>query len=190
MVISMLIHSLCLLRMFFDLGRHSLAARRVGSVGSVCRRVVAAVFVEIHVVVSAYVTRQLRPLHFQMVRLNHGRLNDFAAGRIDGVCNVGMELGPAIGAVPERAVFVQLQAAVAAKTAAQVVFRAASGAAVRQFAAGHGHEAALGAIDDLEVADDKHVVECYRAEGVQPFVVVLFFDQLDANFGDLHGGSP
>src|SRR5262249_26914684 len=52
--------------------------------------------------------------------------------------------------------------------------------------AGHGYERALGALDNLQVADHEGVVERDRAEGLQPLVLVMIFHELDADFGDHH----
>ena len=57
-----------------------------------------------------------------------------------------------------------------------------------QLAAGHGHERTVGALDDLQVADDEAVVERDRAECLKPFA--RLFHELDANLGDFHGRSP
>src|SRR5205807_4146504 len=95
--------------------------------------------------------------------------------------------GPAVG-VAGGAVLVQFGAALVAKAGAQVVLAAAAMAAVGQLTAGHGHERPLGALDDLQVADDEGVVERDRAEGLETFVVV--FHKLDADFGDNHSSSP
>src|SRR4029077_9267511 len=85
-------------------------------------------------------------------------------------------------------VLVEFGPALVAEAGAQVVLRAALRAAVGQLAAGHRHERPLGALDDLQVADDEGIVERDRAEGLQALVVVL--DELDANFRDLHSCSP
>src|SRR5262245_13000769 len=69
-----------------------------------------------------------------------------------------------------------------------MVLAAALAAAVRQFAAGHGHERPLGALDDLQVANDEGVVERDRAEGLEALVVVVH--ELDPDFGDDHSCSP
>src|SRR5205823_8988755 len=86
------------------------------------------------------------------------------------------------------AVLIQFGAALVAEAGAQVVLAAAGMAAVGQFAARHGHERPLGALDDLQVADDEGVVERDRAEGLEAFIVV--FHELDADFGDNHSSSP
>src|SRR5207302_11142468 len=79
-------------------------------------------------------------------------------------------------------------AALVAEPAAQVVLGPAVGAAVGQLPRRHGHEEALGPLDDLQVADDEHVVEGDAAKGLQPLVAPrVVFHELDANFGDFHG---
>src|SRR5262249_19526436 len=114
-------------------------------------------------------------------------LDDRAAGGVDRMSDVGVELGPAVG-VAGGAVLVELAAALVTEAGAQVVLAAAAGAAVGQLAAGHGHERPLGALDDLQVADDEGVVVRARAEGLRPLVVV--FHQFDADLGDDHSCSP
>ena len=79
-------------------------------------------------------------------------------------------------------------AALVAVAAAQVILAAALRAVGREFAAGHGHERAVGPLDDLQIADDEAVVERDRAERLQPLAGV--FHELDANLGDFHGRTP
>src|SRR5204862_2141243 len=96
-------------------------------------------------------------------------------------------LGPAIG-VASGPILVELMATLIAVTGSQMVLGATLRAAIGELAAGHGHERSLAAFDDLQIANDEHVVKRDRAEGQQPFIVV--FHELDANFGDLHSCSP
>ena len=53
-----------------------------------------------------------------------------------------------------------------------------------EFAAGHRHKRAAGSFNDLQIADDKAIINGDRAEGLQPIVGV--FHQLDADLGDFH----
>ena len=69
-----------------------------------------------------------------------------------------------------------------------MVLAAALRAMGRQLAAGHGHERAVGAFDDLQVADHEAVVERDRAERLESLARLLH--ELDANLGDFHGRSP
>src|SRR5204863_4426804 len=119
--------------------------------------------------------------------LDHRTLDHLAAGRVDRVGDVRVQLGPAVG-VTHRPVLVELVAATVAEPRPQVVLAAALAAPVGQLPARHGHERPLGALDDLQVAHDESIVERDRAEGLQPLVVLL--DELDADFGDDHSGSP
>src|SRR5207253_1762122 len=105
-----------------------------------------AFVVAVEVVVGADVARLLGALALGVVGLQHGALDDLAAGGVDGVRDVGVELHPAIG-VAGGAVLVELRATLVAEPRPQVVLAAARLAAVRQFSAGHGHERALGALD-------------------------------------------
>src|SRR5262249_16247572 len=84
------------------------------------------------------------------------------------------------------AVLVELAAALVAEAGAEVVLAAAAGAAVRQFAGGHGHERPLGALDDLQITDDEGVIERHRAERLQAFVLRVIFHELDTDFGADH----
>src|SRR5262249_37414797 len=139
------------------------------------------------VVVGADVAGLLGALLLLLEGAQHGRLDDLAAGRVDRVGDVGVQLGPAVG-VARGAVLVELVAALVAVAGAQVVLAAALPAAVRQLAAGHGHERPLGALDDLQVTHHEGVVERDRAEGLEALVVV--FHELDPDFGDDHSCSP
>src|SRR5262245_7335645 len=157
-----------------------------GDHAGVARRVVIDVAAVV-VVVGADVTGHLGPLALVGVRLDDGHLHDFAAGAVDRVGDVGVELGPAV-VIAGGAVLVQVVAAAVAVAGAEVILGPAARAAVGELAAGHGHEQALGALDDFQVPDDEGVVEGDRAEGHQALVVL--FDQLDADFGDDHSGPP
>src|SRR5262249_21326153 len=114
-------------------------------------------------------------------------LDDLAAGGVDRVGDVGVQLGAAVG-VAGGPVLVELVPALVTVAGPQVVLAAAAAAAVRQLAAGHGHGRPPGALDDLQVAHDKGVVESDRAEGLEALVVVLH--ELDPDFGDDHSCSP
>src|SRR5438105_4696376 len=151
--------------------------------------VAQAVFViaAVVIVVAAGIAGLLRAFAFFLVCLDDGGLDHLAAGGVDRVGDVGVELGPAVGAAG-GAVLVEPAAALVAVPGPQVVLAATAGAAVRQLAAGHGNERALGAFDDLEVADDEAIVKRDRAEGEEAFVVV--FHELDPDFGDDHSCSP
>src|SRR5207247_9590014 len=105
-------------------------------------------------VVGADVAGLLGAFAFFLVGLDDGGLDDFAASGVDGMSDVGVELGPAVGAAGGT-VFVEAAAALVAETGPQMVLAAALRAAIGQLAAGHGHERTLGAFDDLQVPDDK-----------------------------------
>src|SRR4029077_7634683 len=110
-------------------------------------------------------------------------LDVFAARRIDRMRDVRVQLGPAVGAA-QRPILVELGAAIIAMARSQVILATAGGAAIGELAARHRHERALGAFDDLQIADDEAIVKRDRAEVLEPFVVVVH--ELDANFGDNH----
>src|SRR5262249_4030926 len=99
------------------------------------------------------------------------------------------QLGPAIH-VAGGPVLVEFAAALVAVASPQVVLAATLLAAVGQLAGRHGHERALGAFDDLQIAHDEGVVERDRAEGLQALVLAVVFHELNADFGDNHSGSP
>ena len=71
---------------------------------------------------------------------------------------------------------------------AQVIFTAALRAMRGELTAGHGHERAVGAFDNLQVADNEAIVESNRTERLE--ALAAFFHQLDAHFSDFHGRSP
>ena len=62
------------------------------------------------------------------------------------------------------------------------------GTAIRELAAGHRHERALGPLNDFQIADHEAGIERDRAEGLQPLVRVVH--QLDAYFRNFHGRPP
>src|SRR5216683_4556365 len=143
----------------------------------------------VEVIVVAHVARLLGPFAFVVVGFEHGALDDLPAGGVDRMRDVGMKLGASIG-VTSGPILIELGAALVAKAGTQMVFAAALHAPVGQLAAGHGHERALGAIDDLQVADDKRIVERDRTESLQALVFVTVFHEFNADFGDHHSCSP
>src|SRR5262249_42439518 len=101
------------------------------------------------VVVGADVAGELGPLPLVVVRLDDRLLHHLPAGAVDRVGDVGVEFGPAV-VVAGGPVLVQVGAAVVAIARPQVVLGPAPWAPVGQLAAGHGHEEALGALNDLQ----------------------------------------
>src|SRR5690348_11783697 len=84
----------------------------------------AGVVVAVEVVVGAHVAGLLGALLLLVVGLEHGGLDDLAAGGVDGVGDVGVQLDAAID-VAGGAVLVELVAALVAEAGAQVVLAAA-----------------------------------------------------------------
>src|SRR6516164_9219908 len=121
---------------------------------------VAVVEVGIVVVVGADVARHLGFFALVVIGLQHGGLDHFAAGGVDRVSDIGVELGPAVS-VADGAVFIKLVSALVAVAGPQVILAATAAAAVGQFAAGHGHKRPLGSLDDFQVANHVGVVECH-----------------------------
>src|SRR5439155_12142278 len=114
----------------------------------------------------------------------HSVLNHFAALRVDGMSDIGIELGTALR-VADGPLFAQTSAALIAILSFEMVLRAALMAMAGELAAGHGDEGPVGAVDDLEVADDKAVIEGDGAEALQSIVGV--HHELDSDLSDLHG---
>src|SRR6516164_2385893 len=114
---------------------------------------VVFVIAAVVVVVAADVAGLLGAFAFFLVRPDDRGLDDLAAAGIDRVSDVGVELGPAVGAAG-GAVLIEAATALIAVAGPQVVLAATAGAAVRQLAAGHGDKRTFRAFDDLEVADD------------------------------------
>lgn len=117
----------------------------------------------IELFVPADVPGLLGAFRFFGVRAQDRALDEVAGGCFDWVRDIDMEPSTAVH-VADGTLFIQPPAAVVAEAGPQVVLGAARGAAVGQLAAGHGHEPALGALDDLEVAHHEHVVEGDGAE--------------------------
>src|SRR5947207_8097875 len=78
----------------------------------------------VQLVVAGDVAGLLRPFALLLIGLDDGALDDFAAGGVDGMGDVGMELGPAVG-VAGGPVLVQLVAALIAVTRPQMILAAA-----------------------------------------------------------------
>ena len=171
-------------------GRGGAGARRGRRPAAVAARLDRRLELAVEVVVARDVARELGALELVGVRGEHGALDLLPAHRVDRVGDVGVQLGAAVG-VADGAVLVEAAAALVAEPAPQVVLGAAVPAAVGQLPRRHGHEEALGPLDDLQVADDEHVVERDAAERLQPLVAArVVFHELDADFGDLHGRTP
>ena len=68
--------------------------------------------------------------------------------------NIGIQLGPPVG-IADRAVVALPHPALVAVGGLEVILRAALVAVAGELAAGHGDERAVGAVDDLQVADDE-----------------------------------
>ncbi len=138
------------------------------------------------VFVGRHVAGLLGVFQLRMVREDHCLLDQLAESGVDRMGGVGVELGAAIG-IADGALLVELVSAVVAVAGSQMILAAALGAAVSQLAAGHGDEQSFVAFDDLEVTDDKLVVEGDGAECAQARIAVsVLFHELDADFGDLH----
>src|SRR5262249_12810465 len=103
------------------------------------------------VVVRADVARLLGALLFFLIGPQHRRLDDLPTGGVDGVRDVGVELGPAVG-VAAGAVLVQFVAALVAVAGSQVVLAPALPATVSQLATRHRHKGPLCPFDDFQVA--------------------------------------
>ena len=172
------------------------AARAVGPIGAESFRrrpgrahladnfcVALGVIFRVVIVITARVAGLPGAFFFFLKGPQNSALNGLAAGGIDRVRDVGVEFRPAIS-VAQSPILVQACAALVAVAGAQMVLAAALRATVSQFTARHGHELALGAFDDLQIANDESIVKRDGAEGLQPFVVV--FHELDSNFGDNH----
>jgi hypothetical protein len=114
--------------------------------------------VPVQVIVVAHVPGLLGALSFFAIRFQDRALNNFPACGVDRVGNVGMELGAALG-ITKGPILVQSLAALVAKAGPQVVFGTALAAAISQLTAGHCNETILGAFDNLEVANDKCIIE-------------------------------
>ena len=112
----------------------------------------------------------LRALEFIVEGIDHLALDRIAAGGVDGVGDVGVELEAAVAGVlvAEVAVLIEMMAAIIAELGAEVVFLVAAIAMVGQFPRGHREKRAIIAIDQLYVANDESVIEGQGAEGLEP----------------------
>jgi len=122
-----------------------------------------------------------------MVLGNDVLLDHVAAKRIDGMCDIGVELGSAVG-VFRGAPILQALATMVAVGGAEVILGVAVWAMSRELAARHGHERPVRAVNDLQIPHHEAVVERDRTKRLETFSRLVH--ELDANFGDLHGRSP
>ena len=113
-------------------------------------------------------------------------LNGVARFLVDRVRDVGIEPGTT-ALVEVAALIAQPCAAIVAITAAHVVLPRARRATVTELAARHGHEEALAALDDLDVAHDEAVLDRHARESSQ--LVALALQELDPYLGDVHPAS-
>src|SRR5262249_27146252 len=168
--------------------KRSAPKRGFGACGdrSVRGRLVGYVEVVFEVIVTGDVARELSAFELVGVGRQDGRLDLFPAHRVDWVRDVGVQLGSAVG-IADGAVLIQAATALVAEPAPQVILRSAVVTTIGQLAGGHGDEKALGSFNDLEVADDKHVIEGDATEGLQSLIAArVVFHELDADFSDLH----
>ena len=85
-------------------------------------------------------------------------------------------------------IFLELQAALIAETRSQVILASAFRAVCRELSAGHCHERSVRTFNNLEVANDKTIIERDGTEALQ--AIVRIFHQFDAYFRDFHVDSP
>src|SRR5687767_4538020 len=101
--------------------------------------------------------------------------------------DIGIQFGASLF-VPGRAVILQPSAALVAIGRPEVVLTAALWTMRGQLAARHGHKGTIGALDNLQVANDKTVVKGEGTESLE--TLARIFHELDAHLGDFHGRSP
>ena len=93
-----------------------------------------------------------------------------------------MQFGPAV--IFTRTTLGDLGSTLVTELRTSLVFTGAAPATSGQLATRHSYEGALGAVDNLQVADNKTIIDCDTAESAQ--LVTAGFNQLDPNFSDLH----
>src|SRR5688572_24507956 len=97
---------------------------------------IALFVIGIVIVIARHIARLLGPFFFFLVGLQDGALHELTAAGVDGMSDVGVQLGPAIG-VAHGAILIELRAALVAESSAQVVLAAAAPAAIGELAARH-----------------------------------------------------
>ncbi len=139
------------------------------------------------IVVSAGISGLTGTDQFLLEGLEDARLNRLPAVGVDGMRDVGVEFGASV-VVLGGSVFLEVSAALVAVHGAQVVLRVALRATIGQLSAGHRHEGAFGALNDLQIPNHETGVECDRAEPLQAIVWIVH--EFNPNFCDFHGRSP
>jgi len=117
----------------------------------------------VQVFVAWLISWRLRSIDLFLKRLHDSFLNHFAAFGIDRMRDVGIKFGAALIVLGQLFVLHSVPALVAVARP-QVILEAAFRAAHRELAAGHGHEGPIRALNDLQVSDDKGVIERDGAE--------------------------
>jgi hypothetical protein len=129
------------------------------------------------------VVGSLGAFHLGRIPLEDPVLYDTPALRVDGMSDVRMQL-QATGGIAVVLFRMEPAAAVVAVAGAVVVLPAATGTALAQLTAGHGHERTLRALDDLQVPDHEIVVDRDAAEC--PQLVAGHGHELDPHLGYFH----
>src|SRR5205085_12633798 len=104
--------------------------------------------------------------------------------------DVGVQLETTVAiavVLAEVAIVIESRAAAVAEACAQMVLLAAALAMIAELARRHGEEQAVGAFDQLDVADDEGVVEGQGTERLE--ARTARGAQVDADFRKLHGTS-
>jgi hypothetical protein len=107
--------------------------------------------------VNGLIARHFRPFHFSFERQSYFVLDPFAAIGVYGVGDVRVKLHPALHILLGTLVL-KLGTAVVAVFCTEVVFPATPFAVVAHLAGWHGNKEAVGALDDLDIADNKFVI--------------------------------
>lgn len=124
------------------------------------------------VVVRADVAGQLRSFAFIVIGFDDRLLHHFTARAVDGMSDVGVQLGPTF-VVAGSTVFVHVRTAIVAIAGPQVILAATTMTTIGQLARGHRHEEAFRSFDDLQIPNDKSVIERDRTESHQALVVLF-----------------
>lgn len=149
-----------------------------GRTGSRC----VCVF-EIKVVVPGNIAGLFSALDFLVILLDDDVLDHLPAFRVDGMSDIGVQLGTTVRILRSSSIRQSL-AALVAVLCPQMIFHATTGAVSGQLSAWHRDEGTIRSIDDFQIAHDKAIIESNRTKSFQ--TLTGLFHEFDADFGDFH----
>jgi hypothetical protein len=143
--------------------------------------------IKVLIVVTRFVVWLFRTIEFDNVLTDHRVLNHVPTSLIDRVRDVCVHLVRAAAPFDFANVLrtAKPRATLVAIAAAKMILVTALSTACRHLSAGHGNKRSVHPFNDLQVANDKRMID---GDGTESSKTILgLFHQFDANLGDFHG---